>query len=322
MASLITAGGISAAAAGQVAGEFVLQMGIGAAVGVAGGRALLWFMRAVPLPSEGLYPLRTAFSALILFGAASLAHGSGFLAVFVAGILLGDERAPYKREIERFHSALASFGEIVAFVVLGLALDLAVLTRADVLVPGLVTFAVLGRADPAGVRRAVPAAGAAGGRSERAFVLFAGLKGAVPILLGSFVLAARGPDAERLYGIVVVVVLLSVLLQGSLVPTVARLLRLPMRESATRAVGGRGAAARRARRRAPLHRGGRRPGRRTPDRRAGDAARGRLDQPAWCARTGYCRCAATARCWPATRCWCWPIPTCTTCWRPPSGRAG
>ncbi|HEX8096068.1 cation:proton antiporter [Jatrophihabitans sp.] len=229
MASLITAGGLSAGAFGQIAGEFVLQMGVGAVVGVLGGRALLWFMRAVPLPSEGLYPLRTAASALILFGIAGLAHGSGFLAVFVAGILIGDERAPYKREIERFHSALASLGEIVAFVVLGLAVDLAVLTRADVLVPGLITGIVLALViRPVLVGLCLTPAGLAG--NERNFVLFAGLKGAVPILLGSFILAAHVPDAERLYGIVVVVVVLSVLLQGSLVPTVARLLRLPMRE--------------------------------------------------------------------------------------------
>ncbi|MEO7259713.1 MAG: cation:proton antiporter [Jatrophihabitantaceae bacterium] len=229
MASLIAAGGISAGAFGQIAGEFVLQMGVGAAVGIVGGRALLWFMRAVPLPSEGLYPLRTAACALILFGAATLAHGSGFLAVFVAGILLGDERAPYKREIERFHSALASLGEIVAFVVLGLALDLAELTRADVLIPGLITGAVLALViRPVFVGLClIPARLSA---NERAFVLFAGLKGAVPILLGSFILAAHVADAERLFGIVVVVVVFSVLLQGSLVPTAARLLRLPMRE--------------------------------------------------------------------------------------------
>ena len=228
MASLITAGGLSAGAFGQVAGEFVLQMGVGAAVGIVGGRALLWFMRAVPLPSEGLYPLRTAASVMILFSVATLAHGSGFLAVFVAGILLGDERAPYKREIERFHSALASLGEIVAFVVLGLAVDLAVLTRADVLVPGLVTGAVLALViRPVFVGLSLVPARLAS--NERNFVLFAGLKGAVPILLGSFILAAHVDQAERLYGIVVVVVVLSVLAQGSLVPTVARLLRLPMR---------------------------------------------------------------------------------------------
>ena len=229
MASLIAAGGVSAGAFGQVAGEFVLQMGVGAAVGIVGGRALLWFMRAVPLPSEGLYPLRTAASAMILFSVATLAHGSGFLAVFVAGILLGDERAPYKREIERFHSALASLGEIVAFVVLGLAVDLAVLTRADVLIPGLVTGGVLALViRPVFVGLSLVPARLAG--NERNFVLFAGLKGAVPILLGSFILAARVDQAERLYGIVVVVVVLSVLVQGSLVPTVARFLRLPMRE--------------------------------------------------------------------------------------------
>src|SRR6476469_8870607 len=118
-------------------------MAVCAAVGVVGGRALLWFMRAVPLPSEGLYALRTAAGVLVLYGAATLAHGSGFLAVFVAGILLGDARAPYKREIERFHSALASLGEIVAFVVLGLTVDLAELTRPDVWIPGLVIGGVL-----------------------------------------------------------------------------------------------------------------------------------------------------------------------------------
>ena len=118
-------------------------MAVGAAVGVAGGAALLWFMRRVPLPGEGLYPLRTLACALLLFAVATLARGSGFLAVFTAGIVLGDGRAPYKREIERFHSALASLAEIVAFTVLGLTIDLDVVSRADVWVPGLVLGVVL-----------------------------------------------------------------------------------------------------------------------------------------------------------------------------------
>ena len=231
MASLITAGGVSAGAFGHIAGEFALQMGVGAGIGILGGRAVLWFMRAVPLPSEGLYPLRTAACALILFGVATLAHGSGFLAVFVAGILLGDARAPYKREIERFHSALASLGEIVAFIVLGLTVDLAELTRADVWIPGLiigVILAVVVRPVFVGLCL-IPARLKS---NERKFVLFAGLKGAVPILLGSFILAAHVPAAERLYGIVVIVVVFSVLVQGSLVPTVASLVHLPMRTAA------------------------------------------------------------------------------------------
>jgi hypothetical protein len=69
--------------------------------------------------------LRTLASVFVIYGVASLAHGSGFLAVFIAGIILGDARAPLKREIERFHSALASLAEIVAFVILGLTVSLA-----------------------------------------------------------------------------------------------------------------------------------------------------------------------------------------------------
>jgi len=227
MASLITAGGLSAGAFASIGGEFLLQMVVGAAVGVLGGRATLWFMRAVPLPAEGLYPLRTAACALILFGVATLAHGSGFLAVFVAGILLGDARAPYKLEIERFHASLASLGEIVAFTMLGLTVDLSQLTHADVWVPGVVIGVVLAFViRPLLVGLCLLPARLQ--RNERIFVLFSGLKGAVPILLGSFILAAHGPDAERLYGIVVVVVVFSVLVQGSLVPTVADLVHLPM----------------------------------------------------------------------------------------------
>ena len=228
MASLIAAGGLSAGAFGHVGGEFLLQMAVGAAVGAAGGAALLWFMRRVPLPGEGLYPLRTLACALLLFAVATLAHGSGFLAVFTAGIVLGDGRAPYKREVERFHSALASLAEIVAFTVLGLTISLDVVSRADVWVPGLVLGAAL-----AFVIRPVLVglclAPVRLGRGERAFVLFAGLKGAVPILLGSFLLAAGVPGAQRLYGIVAVAVVFSVVVQGGLVPAAARLLRVPMR---------------------------------------------------------------------------------------------
>ena len=231
MASLITAGGLSAGAFGHIAGEFLAQMGIGAAIGIAGGRLVLWFIRAVPLPSEGLYPLRTLACAFILFGAATVAHGSGFLAVFVAGIVLGDERAPYKREIERFHSALASLGEIVAFIVLGLTVDLHELAKPTVWVPGLIVGVVLAVV----IRPLLLAACLTPARlkpNERNFVLFAGLKGAVPILLGGSILAAHVDHAARLYGIVVIVVVFSVLVQGSLVPVVAGWLKVPMRTTA------------------------------------------------------------------------------------------
>jgi cell volume regulation protein A len=227
MGGLLAAGGVTGVAFGQIAADFLLQMTIGLLAGVAGGLALLWFMRHVSLPSEALYPLRTLASVLLLYGVTTLVHGSGFLAVFVAGIVIGGRRAPYQREIERFHAALAGLAEIVAFLILGLTIDLRVLARMDVWVPGLilgVALAVVIRPLLVGLCL-LPAKL---DRGERAFVLFAGLKGAVPILLGDLLLTANLPDAERLYGIVVVVVIFSVVVQGSLVPTVARRLGVPM----------------------------------------------------------------------------------------------
>lgn len=228
MAGLIAAGGLSAAGFVSAGSQFALQMVVGVAVGVIGGRALLVFMRRVALPSEGLYPLRTLACGLMLYGIATLAHGSGFLAVFAAGIVIGDARAPYHPEIKRFHSALAGLAEIIAFTVLGLTVDLGVLASPQVWIPGL----ILGVAVTVVIRPLAVGACLVGvdlQRNERTFILVAGLKGAVPILLGEFLRAAHVPDAERLYGIVVVVVAFSVLVQGSSVPGLARLLRLPMR---------------------------------------------------------------------------------------------
>jgi len=231
MIPLIAAGGLSTAGFGTIGIEFVLQMLIGGAIGVVGGRALLVFIRRVPLPSEGLYPLRTLAVALMLYGLATLAHGSGFLAVFVAGIVIGDAHAPYKAEIERFHTALAGLAEIVVFAILGLTVELRVIAQSDVWIPGLVLFVLLTvLVRPLAVGAClIPARLRTG---ERMFILSAGLKGAVPILLGEFLRAAHVPQAERLYGIVVVVVALSVLVQGSSVPALARALKVPMRMTA------------------------------------------------------------------------------------------
>jgi cell volume regulation protein A len=208
--------------------EFVLQMAVGTAIGVAGGLALLMFMRRVPLPSEGLYSPRVLAGVLVIFGLAVVAQGSGFLAVFVAGILIGDEPAPYKREIQRFHSSLASLAEIVAFVMLGLTLRLSALGSADTWPAGLAIAALL-----AFVIRPV-----LGGlvslpvrltRGERVFFLWTGLKGAVPILLGMTIVASGIPGAARAYQIIFVIVGFSVTVQGGLVPTLAHRLRIPLR---------------------------------------------------------------------------------------------
>jgi cell volume regulation protein A len=228
LVALLTAGGHGGGVAVQVATGFALQMVIGAVVGLAGAAGLLLLMRRIPLPTGPLYPLRVLAGALAIYGAATVLHGSGFLAVFVAGIALGDERAPYKREIERFHSSLASLAEIVAFVLLGLTIRLPDLPRDNALYIGLgiaVLLAFVIRPVAVGlllipVRLSWP---------ERLLVMWAGLKGAVPILLGAFILSAHGPQAGLLYQLIFVVVAFSVIVQGGLLPVVAHRLGVPLR---------------------------------------------------------------------------------------------
>ena len=225
---LLAAGTGAGAVVGGV-GEFLLQMGVGIAVGAAGGLLLGWLQRRVRLPNEALYPLRTIAFAALIYGAATLLHGSGYLAVFLAGILVGDNRAPYELEVRRFSSGLASLAEIIAFTVLGLSVSITQVLSPEVLVPGLVLAALLIVViRPLLVGPLLLPIRLAWG--ERAFVLFAGLKGAVPILLGILIRDADVPGAERIAGIIFVVVIVSVVVQGGLVPPVAGLLRVPMRE--------------------------------------------------------------------------------------------
>jgi cell volume regulation protein A len=211
--------------------ELAIELTVGIAFGLLGARLLIPALRGLRLPSEGLYPVLALVLAGALYAVTSLGHGSGFLAVFIAGILLGDQRLPYKGEIERFSGSLASLAELVVFVALGLTvrigsisgrmwLDGIVLAAGMALVARpLVVAATLARARLT--------------RAERAFIAWSGLKGAVPILLAAFAVLEGVDQASLVYGVVFVVVLVSVAGQGTLVPWVARRLRIPMRDRPT-----------------------------------------------------------------------------------------
>jgi len=212
-----------------IAEDFALQMAVGLAVGVLGGLALGRAMRDLTLPDSALYPLLTLSAAGIVYGLASVLHGSGFLAVFVTGVLIADLRAPYKAEIEHFHKALASLGEIVVFVALGLTIDLGSLDLRSVWLDGLAVAVLLTfLARPAVVAALLARAHLT--RGEKVFIAWAGMRGAVPILLAAFTLLEGVDHANRIYGIVFVVVMFSVVVQGSLVPTVAGRVGLQMRQ--------------------------------------------------------------------------------------------
>ncbi len=206
--------------------EFVLQMSIGLAVGVVGAWLVLESLRRIHLANPALYPLRSLAAAGVIYGAAAVAHGSGFLAVFVAGILIGDAHYPGRRDVERFHTSLASLAEVVVFIGLGLTVNNVNLE--PVWTDGLLIALILAFvARPFGIAPFLAPLRLR--RGERVFVMWSGLKGAVPILLAAFALVEGVPGSDRIYGIVFVVVAFSVIVQGGTVPLAAKRLGIPMR---------------------------------------------------------------------------------------------
>ena len=209
--------------------EFVVEMAIGGAVGLVGALAMVALLRRFTLPAPALSPVLALALAGALYGVTALAHGSGFLAVFIGGLVLGDTRTPYKAEIERFHGALAVLAEIAVFVVLGLVVRIDSLTL-DIWVDGIalvLALAILVR-PPIVLAALAPFSFS---RGERAFIAWCGLKGAVPILLAAFAVLQGVEDATTVFYIVFVVVLLSVVGQGTPVPWITRRLGIPTRES-------------------------------------------------------------------------------------------
>ena len=218
------------AGSGSVLGivqEIVVEMAVGLAVGLVGGRLLIPLMQRISLPREGLYPIRVLVVGGVVYGVAAELHGSGFLAVFIVGLLIGDVHAPYKTEIERFHTALASLAEIAVFVALGLTIA-GPSRLVDDLAAGFVLAVVLALlARPIAVALLLLPVRLR--FNEKVFIAWSGLKGAVPILLAAFALVADVKDSRSIYNIVFVVVALSVIVQGSTIPWVARRLGVPMR---------------------------------------------------------------------------------------------
>jgi cell volume regulation protein A len=206
---------------------FALQMAIGLAFGILGGLVEQQLLRRLQFPSSGLHTVRTLALAGLVYGAATVAHGSGFLAVFVAGLLVGDIEAPFKSEIEAFQDGLATLAEIVVFVALGLTIDLGAV-GADHWAQGIAfaAFAALVARPLALGPLLAPTTLRLG---EVLFVMWGGLKGAVPILLAAFAVGRHVPDARRIYDIVFVVVLVSVVVQGSSISWVARRAGIEMR---------------------------------------------------------------------------------------------
>jgi potassium/hydrogen antiporter len=207
--------------------ELALELSIGLAVGVAAGLMLVLVAGRISFPEEGLYLVLLLAGAGAIYGIAAFLHGSGFLAVFIAGILMGDQRLPFRQQMEIFRNGLASLAEIVVFVALGLTIQLGAIGWQTWVNGFLLALFLALVARPLVVGPLlVPTRLTAG---ERLFVIWGGLRGAVPILLAAFALLEQVEDALEIYQLVFLVVAFSVLVQGASIPWVAKRLGVRMR---------------------------------------------------------------------------------------------
>ena len=179
--------------AGDIAWLLTRELAIGLAVGLVVGRVAVPAFRRVRLASAGLYPVATLATAAIAYGGAAALHGSGFLAVYLVGLTLGDAPLPGRRTIAAFHDGLAWLAQVVLFVTLGLLVFPGRI--GDVLVEGTAIALLLALvARPLGATLATLPFRFSG--RETVVLGWAGLRGAVPVVLATFVVAGHVPAAS------------------------------------------------------------------------------------------------------------------------------
>ncbi len=214
-------------------GEFVVQMGVGGAVGLAVGQGAGWALRNVSLSTAGLYPVASIAAAATAFGAGQVLGGSGFLAVYLTGLAIGSTNSPGARTVQTFHDGLAWVAQIVLFVTLGLLVFPSQLP--GVALEGLaITALLLLVARPVGV--VVGTLGARFTAAETAALSWAGLRGGVPVVLATFPLIAGLDDSLLFFNVVFFAVLVSTVIQGTTFEWVAARLKVTTNEAALPAV--------------------------------------------------------------------------------------
>jgi cell volume regulation protein A len=199
---------------------FVVQMSLGLALGLLVGRATVYVLNRARLEYDGLYPVVTLAAALGGYSLTTVMGGNGFLAVYVAALVMGNRDFIHRNSLSRFHDGLAWLGQIVMFLTLGLQV------YPSRLVPvagiGLVTALVLMfLARPAAVLLTMGFNPSFNWR-EKVFIAWVGLRGAAPIILATFPLLAGLARADELFHLVFFIVIMSVLLQGMSLGWVAR----------------------------------------------------------------------------------------------------
>ncbi|RSL29384.1 potassium/proton antiporter [Salibacterium salarium] len=217
-----------------VFGSFFWQMGIGLVIGILLGKVASMSINRINLDSSGLYPIFALSFAFLIYSVASLSNASGFLAVYVAALIIGNSELTYRHSIFRFNEGFAWMAQILMFIILGLLAFPEQILSPAVMGSGLLLSAVL-------ILVARPVAtflstiGMTYSGKEKVFLSWAGLRGAVPIVLATFAIVADVENGPMIFNVVFFIVLTSALIQGSSISLLANKLGLsgPKKETPT-----------------------------------------------------------------------------------------
>jgi potassium/hydrogen antiporter len=209
---------------------FIQQMAVGGLIGYGMGRAMVYLINRLKLEFEGLYPVLTLTLVLLTYGIAAALGGSGFLAVYIGGLVMGNSSFIHKNSLTRFHEGIAWLMQITMFLTLGLLVFPSHLL--PVIGSGiLISLFLIFMARPAAVF--ISLLPWKMDIREKVMVSWVGLRGAVPVVLATFPLLAGVPQAETIFNLVFFIVLTSALVHGTSIPLVARWLDVasPLRDT-------------------------------------------------------------------------------------------
>ena len=208
---------------GELVVFFVMQMGLGAVLGIAMGEIMRRLFNALDLELEGIYPVLSVALALLTYGLTDFLHGSGFLAVYLAGLVMQRKPFTHQQSVLRFHDGLAWLMQVTMFLALGLQVFPARLV--PIAGVGLmVSLFLIFVARPASVHVAL--AFSPMSFREQTLVAWAGLRGAVPIILATFPIVAGIQQADTIFHMVFFIALTSVVMQGTAIPWLTRALKI------------------------------------------------------------------------------------------------
>ena len=217
---------------GQIAGSFVVQFIVGAAAGYLLGKLAVIMLNKLNIDNQSLYPILLLAFVLFTFSITSLLNGNGYLAVYIAGMMVGNHKIAYRKETNTFMDGLTWLFQIIMFLCLGLLVNPHEMLQVAAVALLIGAFMILvGR--PLSIFLSLLPFGKTITSKSRLFISWVGLRGAVPIIFATYPIVAEVPGANSIFNIVFFITILSLVIQGTTITRVARMLGLSIPQEKT-----------------------------------------------------------------------------------------